>query len=96
MHIFGAGATGAVGRRLVPRLVRASHTVTGLTHTPSKAGLLRGLGAEAVVAEALDQGAVQGDVHAARPDVIVHELTDMKVATDPVTSIAASQTAIAC
>jgi nucleoside-diphosphate-sugar epimerase len=78
MRIFVAGATGAVGRRLVPLLVRAGHTVTGLTRTPGKAALLRELGAEPVVADALDEGAIHAAVGSAQPDVIVHELTDLK------------------
>ena len=52
MRIFVAGATGAVGRRLVPRLVREGHAVTGLTHAPSKAGFVQELGAEPIVADA--------------------------------------------
>ena len=82
MRIFVAGATGAVGRRLVPRLVRAGHIVTGLTHTPSKSGYLRELGAEPVVADALDERSILAAVGAAHPDVIVHELTDLKGASD--------------
>ena len=82
MRIFVAGATGAVGRRLVPRLVRAGHSVTGLTHTPSKAGFVRELGAEPVVADALDERPIRAAVVAAHPDVIVHELTDLKGASD--------------
>ena len=75
MRVFVAGATGAVGRRFVPRLVRAGHSVIGLTRTPSKAGLLRELGAEPVVADALDERSIRAAVVAGRPDVIVHELT---------------------
>jgi len=82
MRIFIAGATGAVGCRLVPRLVHAGHAVTGLTRTPAKAGLIRELGAEPVVADALDESAIHAAVAAARPDVIVHELTDLKGASD--------------
>jgi 2-alkyl-3-oxoalkanoate reductase len=82
MRIFVAGATGAVGRRLVPRLVRAGHSVTGLTHTASKAGFVRELGAEPVVADALDEWSIRAAVVAAHPDVIVHELTDLKGASD--------------
>ena len=82
MRIFVAGATGAVGRRLVPRLVRAGHSVTGLTHTPSKAGFVRELGAKPVVADALDERPIRAAVVAAHPDVIVHELTDLKGASD--------------
>ena len=82
MRIFVAGATGAVGRRLVPLLVGQGHDVTGLTRTPAKAGLLRECGAEPVVADALDRAAVHAAVAAARPDVIVHQLTDLKGALD--------------
>jgi nucleoside-diphosphate-sugar epimerase len=82
MRIFVAGATGAVGRRLVRRLVRAGHTVVGLTRTPAKASFVRELGAEPVVADALDESSIDGAVRAARPDVIVHELTDLKGASD--------------
>lgn len=82
MRIFVAGATGAVGSRLVPRLVRAGHTVIGLTRTPAKVGLLRSLGAEPVVADALDEAAIHAAIGAARPDAIVHELTELKGVSD--------------
>jgi|RhiMetdeSRZDD1v2_1073273.scaffolds.fasta_scaffold00066_77 nucleoside-diphosphate-sugar epimerase len=82
MRIFVAGATGAVGRRLVPRLVRAGHSVVGLTRTSEKAAFVRNLGAEPVVADALDANALEAMVVSARPDVIVHELTDLKGASD--------------
>jgi nucleoside-diphosphate-sugar epimerase len=82
MRIFVAGATGAVGRRLVPRLAGNGHSVVGLTRTPAKTGLLRELGAEPVVADALDETAIHAAVVAARPDVIVHQLTDLKGASD--------------
>ncbi|QKC83588.1 NAD(P)-dependent oxidoreductase [Mesorhizobium sp. NZP2077] len=82
MRIFVAGATGAVGRSLVPLLIGKGHSVVGLTRTPAKTGLLRELGAKPVVADALDQKAVYAAVIAARPDVIVHELTDLKGASD--------------
>jgi 2-alkyl-3-oxoalkanoate reductase len=82
MHIFVAGATGAVGRRLVPRLIGNGHSVTGLTRTPAKAALLRELGAVPVVADALDQRAIHAAVDTAHPDVIVHELTDLTGAVD--------------
>jgi nucleoside-diphosphate-sugar epimerase len=82
MRIFVAGATGAVGRHLVPQLVNRGHSVVGLTRTPAKAGLLRDLGAEPVIADALDQKAIHAAVTAARADVIVHQLTDLKGASD--------------
>jgi 2-alkyl-3-oxoalkanoate reductase len=82
MRIFVAGATGAVGRRLLPRLVSAGHSVVGLTRTPAKAGLIQDLGAEPVVADALDERSIHAAVRDARPDAIIHELTDLKGASD--------------
>src|SRR5512144_1912406 len=75
MKVFVAGATGAVGRRLIPALVDAGHEVTALTRTPGKAPLLRAAGARPVVADALDREAILGAVDAAAPDAVVHELT---------------------
>ena len=75
MKVFLAGATGAIGRQLVPRLVAAGHEVVGMTRSESKRDALRALGAGAVIADALDADAVAGAVAAARPDVIVHQLT---------------------
>jgi nucleoside-diphosphate-sugar epimerase len=77
MRIFVAGASGAVGRRLVPRLISAGHSVVGLTRTSAKAELIRKLGAEPVVADGLDEKAMRAAVGAAQPDVIVHEMTDL-------------------
>lgn len=75
MRIFVAGATGVIGRALVPRLVARGHEVVGMTRSPSKQDLLRELGARPVVADALDPDAVAAAVAAAEPEVIVHELT---------------------
>jgi nucleoside-diphosphate-sugar epimerase len=75
MRIFIAGASGAVGRPLVRQLVTAGHEVTGMTRSPQKAADLRELGAEPVVADALDREAVLAAVAAARPEVVVHQLT---------------------
>lgn len=75
MRVFVAGATGALGRELVPRLVARGHDVTGMTRSASKQEMLRGLGARAAVADALDPDAVAAAVAAAEPEVIVHELT---------------------
>ena len=82
MRIFVAGATGAVGRRLVPILVAAGHSVTGLTHRQAKADAVRALGAEPAIADGLDAEAIHAAVAAAKPDVIVHEMTDLKNASD--------------
>src|SRR5216683_7242949 len=75
MRVFVAGATGAVGKQLVPRLVAAGHAVVGMTHSESKRALLHELGAEPVVADALDPDQVAEVVARARPEVIVHQLT---------------------
>jgi len=75
MRILIAGATGAIGRQLVPLLVAGGHEVTGLTRTPGKDDLLRALGATPAHADALDPDAVAQVVATARPDVIIHELT---------------------
>jgi nucleoside-diphosphate-sugar epimerase len=82
MRIFVAGATGALGCRLVPPLVQGGHQVTGLTRTAGKAAGLRAAGAEPVVADALDRDAVLQAVVAARPEVVVHELTALAQMTD--------------
>src|SRR5215213_387995 len=75
MRIFIAGASGAVGQPLVRRLAEAGHEVHGMTRTPGKAARLRELGAEPVVADALDREAVLAAVRVAGPDVVVHQLT---------------------
>jgi nucleoside-diphosphate-sugar epimerase len=75
MKVFVAGATGAIGRQLVPRLVAAGHEVHGMTRNASKQSMLRELGAVPVVADALDPDQVAQAVGTARPDVIVHQLT---------------------
>jgi nucleoside-diphosphate-sugar epimerase len=75
MRVFVAGATGAVGRQLVPRLVAAGHEVHGMTRSESKQAMLSAAGAVPVVADALDAGQVAEAVTRAKPDVIVHELT---------------------
>ena len=75
MRIFLAGATGAIGKRLVPILVQAGHTVTGMTRSEGKADAIRSAGAEAAVADALNADAVTKAVERARPEVIIHELT---------------------
>jgi nucleoside-diphosphate-sugar epimerase len=75
MRVFVAGATGAIGRELVPRLVAAGHQVHGMTRSEGKRALLEEMGAVPVVADALDAARVAEAVAAAQPDVIVHELT---------------------
>jgi nucleoside-diphosphate-sugar epimerase len=79
MRVFVAGGTGVVGRRLVPQLVARGHRVTATTTNPAKLGLLRQLGAEAVVMDGLDAAAVGEAVALARPDAIVHQMTAISV-----------------
>jgi nucleoside-diphosphate-sugar epimerase len=75
MRVFVAGATGAIGKQLVPGLVAAGHEVHGMTRSESKQAMLDELGAVPVVADALDPDQVAKAVARARPDVIVHQLT---------------------
>jgi nucleoside-diphosphate-sugar epimerase len=82
MKVFVAGATGALGRVLVPQLVRGGHEVVGLTRTPSKHDLVRSLGARPAVADALDPDAVARVVAEAEPDVLVHQLTALSASID--------------
>jgi nucleoside-diphosphate-sugar epimerase len=83
VRVFVAGASGAIGRRLVPLLAGAGHEVTGMTRSSGKAEALRELGAEPVVCDAFDRDRLRAAVEAARPDVVVHELTDLPDALDP-------------
>ncbi|HEX5621243.1 MAG TPA: NAD(P)-dependent oxidoreductase [Solirubrobacteraceae bacterium] len=82
MRIFVAGATGAIGRQLVPRLVVAGHEVHGMTRSESKQALLAEAGAVPVVADALDADQVAEAVARAEPDVIVHQLTAIPESLD--------------
>src|SRR3989337_3974 len=89
MKVFVAGATGVLGRELVPQLVARGHEVVGMTRSGSKQNLVRSLGARPVVADALDPDAVAQAVASAEPEVIVHQLTalsakmSMRDARDP-------------
>jgi nucleoside-diphosphate-sugar epimerase len=77
MRIFVAGATGAVGKRLVPLLVARGHTVVGMTTSESKIGALQAMGASAAVADGLDRDAVLRAVTDAAPEVIIHQMTGL-------------------
>ncbi len=77
MRVFVAGATGAIGKQLVPRLVAAGHEVHGMTRYESKKAMLDELGAVPIIADALDPDQVADAVGRARPDVIVHQLTSI-------------------
>ena len=77
MRVFVAGASGVIGRSLVPKLVAAGHEVTGTTRNEGSAEAIRASGAEAAICDALDAAAVEDAVVAAAPEVIVSELTSL-------------------
>ena len=83
MRIFLAGAAGAIGRRLVPLLLAAGHHVVGTTRSTSKADLLRAAGVEPVVLDIFDSAPLTRAVSAARPDIVIHQLTDLPPGLDP-------------
>lgn len=75
MRVLVAGATGAIGRHLVPKLVANGHEVVGITRSEAKADEVRALGARPAVADALDPEQVAAAVAASEPEAIVHQLT---------------------
>jgi 2-alkyl-3-oxoalkanoate reductase len=75
MRVFVAGASGAIGTRLVPQLIAAGYEVIGTYTTPGKDAQLRALGAEPVQLDLLDPVAARKAVHAAEPEAIVHQAT---------------------
>lgn len=77
MRVFVAGATGVVGRPLVPMLVEAGHVAAGMTRDPAKLQAVEAMGATAYLANAFDLDAVARAVADFGPDVIVHEMTDL-------------------
>lgn len=77
MRIFLAGATGAIGRPIARRLAAAGHEVVGTTRSNDRASRIREDGGQPVVLDALDSDAVHAAVEAARPDVVVHQLTQI-------------------
>jgi len=77
-RVFLAGATGVIGRRVVPLLLGRGHSVTGLVRRSADTDWLRGLGASAVVGDVFDADGVRRAVALAAPDVVMHQLTDLK------------------
>jgi nucleoside-diphosphate-sugar epimerase len=83
MKIFLAGAAGAIGKRLVPLLLDAGHHVVGTTRSTSKANALRASRVEPVIVDVFDAPALSRAVSAARPDVVIHQLTDLPPGLEP-------------
>ncbi|MCW5691295.1 MAG: NAD(P)-dependent oxidoreductase [Pseudolabrys sp.] len=80
MKVFFAGAGGAIGRRLTPLLVAVGHSVIGTTRSADKAEAIVKLGAQPVTVDVFDAAAVENAVAAAKPDAIIHQLTDLAFA----------------
>jgi nucleoside-diphosphate-sugar epimerase len=83
MRVFVAGASGAIGRQLVPLLLADGAEVIAMTRSEQKAHAIRRLGAQATVADALDGAAVAAAVKSASPEIVVHELTAIPARVDP-------------
>src|SRR5260221_6260202 len=77
MKVFVAGAAGAIGRQLLPRLAVPGHQVTASTRSPGKAAMLRELGAEPTVVDGLDAMAVGEALARAEPEVVIHQMTSL-------------------
>ena len=82
MRVFVAGATGVIGRQLVPQLVDAGHAVVGSTRSGGKAGWLADAGATPAVLDPLDRAQVMTAVMRAEPDAVIHELTALSGLAD--------------
>ena len=77
MRVFVAGASGVVGRRLLPLLADRGHHVVATTRRPEKVEALRALGADAVVMDGLDAASVGEAVARAEPEVVIHQMTSL-------------------
>ena len=83
MNIFVAGATGVIGRRLLPRLIHDGHAVTAITRSPDRVAHLRDAGAVPVVCDVFDEDALKRTVARAEPEVLLHQLTNLPPRIDP-------------
>ena len=83
MRIFLAGAAGAIGQRLVPLLLGAGHHVVGTTRSTSRADMLQAVGVEPIVLDIFDTARLTRAVSASRPDIVIHQLTDLPPGLDP-------------
>jgi nucleoside-diphosphate-sugar epimerase len=83
MNVFIAGASGVIGRRLVPLLRDSGYQVTGTTRSHERAAALEALGARAAVVDVFDARALLAAMNAAHPDIVIHQLTDLPDVLDP-------------
>ena len=83
MRVLVAGATGAIGRELVPMLVSGGHEVYGTTRAPERAEWLRASGAKPIVLDVFDAAAVREAMDVSRPAVVIHQLTDLAAGFGP-------------
>jgi len=91
MKVFLAGATGVIGRPLIGLLRAAGHEVTGTTRSTAKIAEIEKLGATGVAVDAFDADGLKRAVVAARPDVVIHQLTDLPDISDPAQMAAARE-----
>jgi nucleoside-diphosphate-sugar epimerase len=90
VRLFLAGASGAIGRRLTPLLLTAGHDVTGSTRNAETAGQLNAAGIHAVVVDVFDAAALRDAVVNARPEIVIHQLTDLPRVLEDEAALAAS------
>ena len=83
MHVYIAGGTGVIGRRLIPQLVERGHRVTATTRDPARSAGLERLGAQPVLVDGLDSAAVGAAVATAEPDAVVHQMSALAGKIDP-------------
>ena len=83
MRVFLAGATGVIGRRLVPQLVEATHQVTAITRSKEKLGELERLGADPVLCDVFDAERLGTVLSRAEPDAVINQLTDLPQILNP-------------
>jgi nucleoside-diphosphate-sugar epimerase len=81
--VFLAGATGAIGKRLVPLLLDAGYEVFGTTRSESKAAGLQAAGATPIVVDVFDAPALSRAIAAIRPEIVIHQLTDLPANLEP-------------
>jgi nucleoside-diphosphate-sugar epimerase len=90
VKIFLAGASGAIGRRLTPLLLAAGHDVTGSTRNAETARQLNTAGIRAVVVDVFDAAALRDALVNARPEIVIHQLTDLPRAIEDEAQLAAA------